>query len=100
MVNPKATRWEELVPVIAETLGGVKVVPLESWVAALRESAPKTENVALNPAVKILDFYESLVGSESIHLDTKRTVQQSTTLHGLGPISGSMMKRWMEQWAF
>ncbi|KAG8165060.1 hypothetical protein KVR01_005335 [Diaporthe batatas] len=98
VVNPRPTRWEELVPVIAEILGGVKVVPLESWVAALRESAPKTDNLTLNPAVKILDFYESLVGGKSIHLDTENTVQHSTTLGGLGPISGSMMERWVKQW--
>jgi thioester reductase-like protein len=99
-VNPKVTRWEELVPIIAEALGGADVVPLESWVAALRESAPKTEDLAVNPAVKILDFYEGMVGGSMIHLDTKNTVQHSTTLAELGPVDGNMMKRWMEQWAF
>lgn len=99
-VNPKATGWRELAPVVAEALGGAEIVPLESWVAALRESAPMTEDLAANPAVKILDFYEGLVGGSSIHLDTKNTVQHSTTLAKLGPIDGNMMKRWMEQWAF
>lgn len=99
-VNPKVTRWERLVPVIAQALGGVEVVPLETWVAALRESAPRTEDLTVNPAVKILDFYKGLVGGRRIHLDTKNTVQHSTTLAELEPVDGDMMKRWMEQWAF
>lgn len=99
-VNPKVTRWEELAPIVSEALGGAKIVPLESWVAALRESALKTEDLAANPAVKILDFYEGLVGGSSIHLETKNTVRHSTTLAKLGPVDENMMKRWLERWAF
>lgn len=71
-VNPKMTRWAELVLVVAEVLGGAGVVPLESWVAALRESAAKRKDLVVNPAVKILDFsqgYEGLIGGSRIHLD-------------------------------
>lgn len=66
----------------------------------MRKSAAKTEDVTVNPAIKTLDFYEGLVGSSGIHLDTKNTAQYSTTLAELGPVDKIMMKRWMTQWAF
>lgn len=100
-VNPRHTEWGALVPAVAETLG-VATVPLETWVEALRKSGAEEGEVAANPAIKILDFYESLVtGSEhGIHLDTEGSVSASAKLAGLRPVDVSLMKNWLTQWDF
>ncbi|CAN8104059.1 unnamed protein product [Discula destructiva] len=98
-VNPRHTEWGALVPAVAEALG-VDTVPLETWVKALGESNTKAGEVTANPAIKILDFYESLVtGSEqAIHLDTKESVSASATLAALQPVDISLMENWLTQW--
>lgn len=95
--STQMSRWQELVPVVADALGGAEVVPLELWVAALRKIAPKTEGLNVNPAVKILELYEGLVEGGMIHLDTANTLEHSATLAKLGPVERNMMKRCMEQ---
>lgn len=103
-VNPKQTSWAELVPAVSRSLstGGeiVEVVPLETWLQTLRRSASEEVDLTLNPAVKILDFYEGLMTADKFHLDTKKTVRSSLTLAGLRPVQGVWMENWMKQWSF
>ncbi|KAI1461664.1 hypothetical protein F4805DRAFT_412942 [Annulohypoxylon moriforme] len=100
-VNPQRTSWAKLVATVAQYLG-LKTVPWDDWVGALRESASKTEDLTDNPAVKILEFYEGLAGEsdELIILDTQETVRVSQTLASLGPVHDGWMENWMRQWSF
>lgn len=102
-VNPKRTPWEELIGVVSRSLsagaGPVQTVPLESWLEALRCSAEEAD-LTRNPAVKILDFYESLMTGQELSFDTTVTVQHSPTLAGLDPVQVKWMETWLRQWAF
>ncbi|KAI0890636.1 uncharacterized protein GGS22DRAFT_194569 [Annulohypoxylon maeteangense] len=102
-VNPQRTSWAGLVATVAQHLA-LKTVAWDEWIKALRESASKTEDLAENPAVKILEFFESLTrvseDDESILLDTRETIRVSQTLANLGPVHDGWMQNWMRQWSF
>lgn len=122
-VNPQRTTWAELVPTVLRCLGSsssssptsvIKSVSLEAWVDALRESASRTEDLARNPAAKILGFFEGVAATdkkgedgdkeqereEPGWLSTKETLAASQTLAALGPVRGELMENWMRQWSF
>ncbi|KAI1073845.1 hypothetical protein F5B20DRAFT_478457 [Whalleya microplaca] len=104
-VNPQRTEWAKLLPTVRRCLDPkkkIETVPLEAWVDALRKSASKTEDVAQNPAIKLLDFFESMLdkNEEPTLLETKKTLGKSQTLAKLEPISEKLMENWMKQWAF
>lgn len=102
--NPRQNTWDKLVPIIARGLpDDVEVVSLETWVQALRETADGENHEAQNPAVKLVDFFESLVDNkdkEPFLLDTKRASAVSETLAGLEPVKEEWVDRWMTQWHF
>lgn len=100
--NPQATAWAELVPVVAAALGGnsVEVVSLEAWLEALRDSGSEVADVAVNPALKLMDFFQDLSSEDSApYLDTKRTAgRPSPSLAGLSSVQPAWMKNWIRQW--
>lgn len=100
-VNPRSTEWGLLAPSVADTLG-VETVPLVTWVDALRRSGTEEGEMADNPAIKILDFYEGLVANPEgkTQLDTEGSICASPTLDGLQPIEATLMKQWLTQWGF
>lgn len=104
-INSKRISWENLVSTISNGLsdGGSKVetVPLDVWLEELRRSTSEEEqNLAMNPAVKLLDYYEGLTSGDQVSLDTKETVRASPTLNNLGPVNEVWMKNWLKQWSF
>ncbi|KAI0197610.1 hypothetical protein F4808DRAFT_294517 [Astrocystis sublimbata] len=102
-VNPHTTTWTELLPTVCRRLSQekeVEVVSLEAWVNALRESAPRTEDIGQNPAVKLLDFFESLLDIGATSLSTEQTAGVSPTLSNVGPVQDKWMENWMTQWGF
>ncbi|MCJ1250945.1 hypothetical protein MMC30_008174 [Trapelia coarctata] len=77
------------------------------WVPALSVSSedPKHQDPEHNPAVKLLDVYESLVqmekdGRKMVVLDTKKTERMSKTMGALEAINQGWMDTWMGQWGF
>lgn len=101
-VNPHHTTWPSLLPAVQERLSDIplEVVPLEEWVNALRESAARTEDIDINPAIRLLDFYESLLGDSDYHklgFETLETVRESRELAGLEAVRPEWMKLWLEQ---
>ncbi|EFR04290.1 L-aminoadipate-semialdehyde dehydrogenase [Nannizzia gypsea CBS 118893] len=110
-VNPNAVGWDSLVQDIAKQLGGsVKIVPCTEWVDALRKSrlgaaATATQSLKQNPALKLLDFFESVASSAEKGdawplLETVETVKKSPRMAELKPVSAEWMNLWMEQWKF
>ncbi|MCJ1231749.1 hypothetical protein MMC12_008428, partial [Toensbergia leucococca] len=104
LINPSATTWTELVPVVQSNLGSdIKVVPLPEWVHALQESVSNVENPDWNPAAKFTDLLQSLVQEQTRKfpiLDTTNAVRQSQSLRELGAIRSEWMTHWIKQWAF
>jgi thioester reductase-like protein/acyl-CoA synthetase (AMP-forming)/AMP-acid ligase II/aryl carrier-like protein len=104
-VNPQRTPWKTLVPTIARYLdaeNGIEVVPFVDWVDELRKSVRETKNVAQNPAIRILDFYETVAErvDEKVVLQTEKSCRASPTLANLGAVDEKLVANWMQQWSF
>ena len=102
--NPSTSAWAALLPSVLNALGPtVKPVSLPEWVKKLRASiktATSKDDLAINPAVKLMDFYEGLLsrGSSVASLETRETEKASQTLRDLGPVRGEWMAKWIEEW--
>lgn len=103
-VNPHTSTWSSLLPVVQQHLGnGLKIVPLPAWLKALKQSSSTTQDLSLNPAIKLLEFFENLQRNEHQPLpilETTITVKASPTLAQLGPVQPEWMERWIKQWNF
>ena len=103
-VNPSKTTWAALLPSILAALGPtVHAIPFSEWVKRLRasaETATSEGDLAINPAIKLMELYEGLLSGESsvASLGTRETRKASPTLRDLGPIQGRWMAKWIEQW--
>lgn len=106
--NPRHTSYATLLPaILAHLPANTKTVPHAEWVAALSASSedPKHQDPEHNPAVKLLEFYESIVkmekeGRKVVVLETKKTEGMSKTMAGLEAINEGWMDTWMGQWGF
>ncbi|KOS48590.1 hypothetical protein ACN38_g483 [Penicillium nordicum] len=105
-LNPKATNWPSLIPVLREFYGEriEKVVSFEEWIDALEKSQvdPVVDD---NPAVKLLDTYRSAtegakMGIKAAPLATTRTKFYSLTMRQMEDVSPELMRNWCAQWQF
>lgn len=103
-VNPSVTTWAALLPDVQAELGPeVTIVPFAEWVKQLRASSAAStvaQDFSVNPALKLLDFYEGLMDAESTppRLETVKTELESPLLTQVGPVKGTWMKKWIKQW--
>lgn len=103
-VNPSVTTWAALLPDVQAELGPeVTIVPFAEWVKRLRASSAAStvaQDFSVNPALKLLDFYEGLLDSESTppKLETVKTERECHLLTEVGPVKGDWMKKWIRQW--
>jgi thioester reductase-like protein len=105
LVNPHHTTWSNLLRVVKVHFGdtAMETVSLKEWVETLSQSAACIENININPAIRLLDFYENLVsgyGKANPVFETKMTVGQSEELAGLEAVKLEWMELWLEQWGF
>ncbi|KAL8729173.1 MAG: hypothetical protein Q9166_004912 [cf. Caloplaca sp. 2 TL-2023] len=112
LTNPHPSSWSSLLPTIRSHLSTttpqhpINIVDYETWLKTLRISSQKMreEDVAeKNPAIKLLDFFEDLVGGEEgAHtvLETKETVRKSETMRCLKGVDGGWMGMWLRQWGW
>jgi hypothetical protein len=113
LVNPQITHWKDLVPAIVDFYSAfsaatsassspMKIVEFSAWLEELRNLDVTEENMKNIPGIKLLDFYAGLAVEEGSlpRLDTKRTVEASGTLGGLGAVDESLMVNWCRQWGF
>ena len=102
LINPNPSSWSSLLPMVKDRLGkDVRIVSYASWLKALQESVDRVEDIGFNPAVKLLDFFESLQESDAMpEMETKQTVQASEAMAALGPVTKEWMAKWMQQWSF
>ena len=110
LTNPSSITWDVLLPIIqthlSETQNQNQNLPttrLQTWVQHLQASAANLQNLTNNPAVRLLDFYESISRENAPKfpkLDITNAKQRSPTLAALGPVRGDWMKLWLRQWGF
>lgn len=103
-VNPSITTWAALLPHIQSQMNPtVHAAPLATWLKTLRASAASStskESLDANPALKLMEFYETLLSSEAglAMLETEETQKASPALKALGPVRREWMAKWMRQW--
>ena len=108
LVNPRATTWQELLPVVLESAPqSCTVVSFNEWVDALLD-VPDTcmtaKDVTKNPAVKLAAFFLSLKerslanNSQYPQLDVADTRRKSRVLDNVHGVSQAWMRLWIQQW--
>ncbi|KAI2784911.1 acetyl-CoA synthetase-like protein [Daldinia loculata] len=126
LVNPHAVPFSDLIPALQEKGIADKTVPLESWIEALERSSYERKTSAQdNPAVKLLDFYKSIVphhGGGGVKRNANRdakngrggnkggeddytwcvdnTLRASPTARALKPVNTEWVKLWVDRWGF
>lgn len=103
LVNPHHTTWSSLLPAIKTHFATTPLesVPLQEWVATLSQSATRIEDINLNPAIRLLDFYEDLArghGTANPVFETKMTLGRSEELARLEAVKPEWMEAWLRQW--
>lgn len=101
-VNPSRTTWSSLLPIVKAHFAAVSLetVSLKEWVEALSNSAAIAEDIDVNPGIRLLDFYGSLIDESkwnSPTFKTAYTVSQSKELAKLEAVKPEWMKSWLEQ---
>jgi thioester reductase-like protein len=103
-INPSKTAWTTLAKAVSEFYGDriEKLVSLEEWVSALEKSQSNTEDLNLNPGVKLLDTYKAWVKEakegQSYALEMSRTTSRSKTMREMQAVTPELMKNWCRQW--
>lgn len=134
VVNPNVVSWQSLLPTVQQRTGISRMEPLSTWVDLVQagpdvDHAPSTASVevgALNPAKKILQFYQALQlsrkvndssavppstinnqsggntdddGSESVRpFELENMAAASTIFRSLEPVSSVWMAKWIDGW--
>jgi thioester reductase-like protein len=102
--NPSVHDWRIQRSNVLASFSTVKrkpeTVPFQVWLQSLRESA-SDPNVARNPALKLLAFFEEIaqVKGRVPYLEMTRTVGLSIHMFNLKATSRTDMMRWMKSWA-
>jgi len=121
LANTRPTCWADMVPTILNILNQVKrtmsqeegeidssviAVTRQEWLRRLRLAADKPTNANdekapedLNPAVRLIDFYEQKFADESCPVwETGNAVAASSCLRQLGSISQENLEKWIKMW--
>lgn len=104
LVNPNLTPWESLLETLKVHLGCKETVPLQQWIKRLQSlDAIDPKIIAQYPAIKILDFFQSLAGQNGlgdVRYSTQKAVAASKTMATLPAIGPEAMKVWLDQWGY
>ncbi|KAK6954711.1 hypothetical protein Daesc_004679 [Daldinia eschscholtzii] len=127
LVNPHAVPFSDLLPALQEKGIADKTVPLETWIEMLERSSYNQKSTAHdNPAVKLLDFYKSIVphhgggggvkrnvngetkngsenskgGEDDYTWRVNNTLHASPTARALKPVNTEWVKLWVDRWGF
>lgn len=120
LTNPRPVAWESVRPIVIDELARrsrnpPEVVCLNVWLQKVRKSIEdRTGNrgsmqdgeletlLRETPAVKLLDFYESMLGDEdesSSRLDLTETMKCSPRLRMLEGIKNEWIRKWVGEWS-
>ena len=123
-LNPHPTTWEALKPIIASELStmtqpktdkSLPIVSLASWLLKIRKDIEITASshnntladsdlkslLEVNPAVKLLSFYEDVLGSKeesNRRWEMRKTMETSAKIGALESIRIEWVKKWVREW--
>ncbi|GIZ41761.1 hypothetical protein CKM354_000505600 [Cercospora kikuchii] len=95
-VNPRPTPWQSLLPAVQSSLAVEKTVPFEEWIDKLTRLGD--QDINRYPAVKLANFYRSLLAAEDVRLDTLESRRASWALNEMKPVTGDMLRGWIRRW--
>ncbi|KAK1830460.1 hypothetical protein QBC39DRAFT_434846 [Podospora conica] len=105
-VNPRHNDWPTLAKAVMEFYGDriKKMVSLDEWVSELEKSQATTEDIDLNPGIKLLDTYKewnraAKAGQGHVEFDMTRTMKYSKTMREMEAITPELMQNWCRQWS-
>lgn len=114
-LNPHPTSWDAIRPSIVDELSSLSGKPIETislaaWLQRVRKSSESAGNTAkerdldqhlkLNPALKLLDFYEDVLASQERGnvLLIDEAEKQSATLAALSGVKEEWVRKWVREW--
>ena len=126
-LNPHPTTWQAIRPIIADELEGIAIalgkrpprtIPLASWLQRVRKDMEttagnhKNNNTTLadsdletllrkNPAVKLLAFYEDVLGSHEgggRSWEMRETMARSKKVRELEGVRPEWVRKWVSEW--
>ena len=126
-LNPHPTTWQAINPIIASDLESIAIclnkepprtIPLSSWLQRVRKdmettaSSHKNHNSTLaesdletllrkNPAVKLLAFYEDVLGSQERagrSWEMRETMERSKKVRELEGVKAKWVSKWVREW--
>lgn len=113
LVHPSPTRWDSIFEAMSKLLG-VPLIPFKDWVVKVEQESEQGGLGAADrvPAIKLLDFFRRISGSESADsegsrpaartgqtvYETNKAVQLSETLRNLPQVDEKDVGQWLEYW--
>jgi hypothetical protein len=123
-INPRPIASDSLLPTVksiledtlsvepAPTANYIKIIPFQAWIEHLQStgaavtgssiSGVSADVVYRNPAIKLLDFYKSLLNLDesapSCTFDIRKTSEASQSLKILEPIRVEWIASWVKTW--
>ena len=96
--NPVGQSWREMTAILAEALhiSASNVIPFDGWLERVRNAPPKN-----NPASTLIEFLEDnflRMSCGELVLGTKKTLEHSQTLRGVGPVSETVARKYIYIW--
>jgi hypothetical protein len=118
VTHPKPVSWTSLLLPIKKAIEdsssssqAVQIIPYADWISTLKRKSAECEIAeasdaltvaSKNPAMKLLDFYESLKSQGEkglrIRMDMANTLRSSKTLRSLEPIQNEWIAGWVKEW--
>lgn len=102
LVNPATVRWQQdILPVVQRHLGISEVVSLSQWTDLVESTQDRVDGGGkLNPAAKILPFFQRLARGSEIERAPKlivdKTRNRSTLLRDVGPVRAEWIRQWLD----
>lgn len=111
-LNPHPVAWKSLVPTIVNTISrsnartkAIDTVSFQAWLSKVRADAEATGSadveamLKVNPAAKLLGFYEKLAeDGKTLEFETSKTEEASSKLRAIGEIKPEWIERWARAW--
>lgn len=100
--NPVRQPWSEMASIISDALNISlnNIIPYDEWLCRVRHFPPSLM-ASENPAARLADFFETdfiRMSCGGMILETTHTKEHSETFRGLGPIDGSLVRKYIQMW--
>ncbi|KAI4284166.1 MAG: hypothetical protein L6R38_001622 [Xanthoria sp. 2 TBL-2021] len=119
LINPRSVHWQSMRSSVARTISHftskpVEIVDPSTWIVKVRDNLEKavTEKAGsqkqgldkalkLNPAAKLLDFYNEIMRSSDtpgVKWELEKTLARSEHLRDLASLQDAWIEKWVSEW--